>query len=94
MWKIYQEDNIESIIHDIYDKIILHHSVKYVVVSITCIICFHDLTSSPVQVVRIFWLYCLVVVFMKFDVKEILWPSVWFACALVVVSVIWISAYG
>lgn len=94
MWKIYSEDNLESIIHDIYDKTILHTSLKYVFVSIICIVYFHDITSPPVQIVRIFWLYCLVIVFMKFDVKEILWPAVGFICGLIVIAWIWIALYA
>jgi hypothetical protein len=66
MWKIYSETDQESIIHDVYDKTILHTSLKYVCLNVISIVYFDDLTSPPVQIVRIFWLYCLAVVFMKF----------------------------
>ena len=93
MWKIHEETDLESIIHDVYDKTILNTSLKYVCVSIICIIYFHDLTSPPVQIVRVFWLYCLVIVFMKFDVKEILWPAVGFFCGLTAIAWLGISFY-
>ena len=76
MWEIYQSSDIECIIHDIYDKTLLHTAFKYVLVNIYCLCYFHDLTSDPVQFLRTFWLYILAIIVMKFEIKEILWPSV------------------
>ena len=81
-------------IHDIYDKIILQTSLKYVCLSIICIIFLHDLTSPPIQLIRIFWLYCLVVVFIKFDIKDILWPAIGVISGLTFIAWIWISLYA
>jgi hypothetical protein len=93
MWKIYAEDNLESIIHDVYDKTILHTSLKYVCLNIICIIYFYDLTSPSVQIVRIFWLYCLTIVFMKFDIKDILWPAVGLFSGLTAIAWLWIAVF-
>jgi hypothetical protein len=84
---------MENIIHDIYDKTILHMSIKYVIVNIICLFYFDSLTSLPVLLIKVFWLYCLVIVFMKFDVKEILWPSILFAIVLVLISVFYVCIF-
>lgn len=73
---------------------ILHTSLKYISVNIVCLIFFHDLTSPPVQLLRIFWLYILVIVFMKFDVKSILWPTLIFASFLIFFAWIFSSVFG
>lgn len=93
MWRIYQTDDPSFIVHDIYDKTILHTALKYVIVNLLCIIHFYDLTSAPVQLMRIFWLYGLAIVFMKFDIKEILMPCIGLAVGLVMIASMWIWAY-
>lgn len=93
MWDIYQTDNPRSVVHDIYDKIILHTATKYVIVNLLCIICFHNLTSTPVQLMRIFWLYTLSIVFMKFDIKDILLPSIYLAFVMIALASLWVWVY-
>lgn len=67
----------------------LNLSIKYILLNIICIVIFDDLTSPPVQIFKIFWLYGLAVIFMKFDIKQIIMPALGLMTAIISIACVW-----